>query len=421
MNIEALCTGDELLTGLTSDTNSAFLAGKLVGELGEVLQRVTVVGDVREHLVEALRAISARADAAVVCGGLGPTADDLTAECAALAAQVELVEDAPTLSRIRERFALRGLELTPNNARQARVPKGAEVVENPVGSAPMFVQRLGRCVFFYLPGVPSEFRHLVEKQVMPRLVAMAGAYEGRVFRAYGLLKTVGLAESHLETKVAPLVAAYSRVRFGFRTQAPENHLTLLAQGASQEEADSALTEAAQACRALLSPWLFGEGEETLAGVIGRLLRERHQTLAVAESCTGGLLAALITAEAGASGCFVGGWVAYGEAAKARWVGVDEATLRAHGVVSEPVALALAISARERAQSTFALSVTGYAGPSGGTEADPVGTVYLGLAGPDRALVKRRVYMGDRERVRSFAAYGALRLLWQELANKAGPR
>src|SRR3954463_1568863 len=223
MRIEILCTGDELLNGTIADTNSPWFMNRLF-ELGELVTRTTVVGDDRQELVSSMREVSARADAVLVSGGLGPTADDLTAACAAEAAGVPLVEDARAMESLRARFAKRNLELTANNARQAQVPQGAEVVLNPVGSAPMFILTLGRCTLFFVPGVPREYQALVGQEVLPRLAAMLGREAGRPVRKVRVLKTVKIFESHLDAVVMPIAARHPRIRVGYRTHAPENHL-----------------------------------------------------------------------------------------------------------------------------------------------------------------------------------------------------
>src|SRR5262245_28632222 len=231
MRIEVLCTGDELLNGTITDTNSPWFMNRLFA-LGELVTRTTVVGDDRQELVSSMREVSARADAVLVSGGLGPTADDLTAECAAEAAGVPLVEDARAMQALRERFARRGAELTPNNARQARVPRGAEVVLNPVGSAPMFILRIGSCTLFFVPGVPREYQALVEKEVLARLGALLARAGDRMVRKVRVLKTVRIWESHLDATVVPIAAKHPLVRVGYRTHAPENHLKLLASGST---------------------------------------------------------------------------------------------------------------------------------------------------------------------------------------------
>ncbi len=414
MRIETLCTGDELLTGLTTDTNSTFFQDKLFRELGQKLEWGQTVGDVRDDIIAALRIVTSRADAVLVSGGLGPTSDDLTAECAAAAAGVPLVENKNVLTWLEERFAQRGLVVTPNNARQALVPQGAEVVRNAKGSAPMFIQRLGRCTLFFVPGVPGEYRHLVEHEVLPRLRKQLEQERGRIFRAFLLMKTVGLPESHLDAAVAPLAVKHRQVVFGFRTHAPENHLKLMAEASSQEGADAALAAAAAECRPLLSRWLFAEGEQTLAGKVGALLLERKQTLALAESCTGGGVAAQLTDVPGASGFLIGSAVVYREVMKQRWATVSAESLNRFGAVSAEVATEMAQGIRGQCEASWGLSVTGFAGPDGGTPADPVGTVYCGLASEAGVEIERQVFVGDRARVRAFAGHLALDFLRRRL-------
>jgi nicotinamide-nucleotide amidase len=409
MRVEVLCTGDELLTGLTVDTNSPYFMERLLPH-GEQVVRTTVVGDVREEILEALHVTSARADVVLVSGGLGPTADDLTAGCAAEAAGVPLVESREALSALEVRFARRGILLTPNNRRQALVPEGAEVVLNPNGSAPMFVLRLHRATCFFLPGVPREYRALVDAEVLPRIQRLRGERPDAGFLAFRLLRTVGLPESHLDARVQPLAGEHPDVTFGFRTQAPENHLKLMARGRTQAEADAALAAAERESRAVLGPYLFGQDGDRHAGVIGELLLQRRETVALAESCTGGRIADLLTSIPGASAWFPGGAVVYANAMKEAWVGVREETLLSHGAVSEATAKEMAEGVRAAAASTWGLSVTGIAGPTGGTEEKPVGTVFTGLSGPAGTAVLRHRFAGDRELVRTFSAAAALEML-----------
>ncbi len=410
MRIETVCTGDELLTGLTVDTNSRIFQTRLLEHLGLSVSRNVVVGDVPDEIVEVLAQAAARSDAVLVSGGLGPTADDYTAACAARLANVPLVQDAGALQHLKDRFASRGYALTENNLRQAMVPRGAEVVINTTGSAPMFVLNVGRCTLFFVPGVPKEYRHLVETEVFPRLKAMSG---GAFIARLKVLKTVGLPESHLDAKVRPLFALHPAVTFGFRTHAPENHLKLLATGATYPQADAALAAAEAASREVLGDFVFAEADQTLAGAVGALLKARGETLAVAESCTGGRICAAITAEAGASDWLVGGAVTYRESAKQQWLGVKAQTLAAHTAVSAEVAVEMAAGARAQLQAGWGLAVTGYAGPSGGDAANPVGTVYIAVVkGEGKAIVERHHYpfANDRDRVQQFAAWTALECL-----------
>jgi nicotinamide-nucleotide amidase len=421
MRVELVSTGDELVTGLIADTNSPYLEARLFA-LGLKVERVQVVGDVKADITRALLEASARAEAVVVCGGLGPTADDHTAECAAAAAGVPLEEDARVLEALHERARRRGREVTSAVARMARVPQGAEVVLNPVGAAPMFIVRLGGCQLFFLPGVPREYRALVDGAVLPRLQAELESRPGRAWRAFRLLRTAGVAESVVDGKVMPLAPAHPRVTFGFRALSPEVHVELAAQGSSQAEADAALAAVEAAVRGALGSAVYGADGEEYAQVLGRMLVEAHATVALAESCTGGLMAQQLTAVPGASRYVVGGAVVYTEKMKMRWAHVPEELLARHGAVSREVAVALAEGIRSECAATYGLSVTGFAGPDGGTAEDPVGTVYCALAGPGGPTrCERLQLLGDREQVRLFAAHSALELLRERLlAGSATP-
>lgn len=411
MRIETICTGDELLTGLTSDTNSRFFQEHLLTSTGLTVRRSVVVGDVREDIIEALDAAAARCDAVLVSGGLGPTADDLTAECAAKAAGVELVHHEGALQHLEARFKARNIVLSENNKRQALVPTGSEVVLNAEGSAPMFIQRRGRCTLFYVPGVPREYRWLVGQHVVPRIAALSGQ---KTFRKLALLKTVGLPESHLDARVKPLAAKFPAVNVGFRTHAPENHLKLLAE-ASEEASASRLLEAVVAeARGLLGATVFARDDETMPSVVLQRLEAKKQFLAVAESCTGGLISQLVTSVPGSSRAFYGGAVTYLEDAKSKLAQVPEGLIAQFGAVSEECAEAMASGIKTVTGAHWGLSTTGWAGPTGGDAATPVGTVFIGLAGPTGAKVERHHFHGDRERVRSFTAHAALDLLRRTL-------
>lgn len=419
MRIELLCTGDELLAGLTPDTNSPTFMAQVFA-LGEQVRQSTLVGDDRAEIIEALRTLGARADVVLVSGGLGPTADDLTAECAAEAASVKLVEHPATRKHLEARFIARGRVLTANNFKQALVPEGSEVVQNPEGTAPLFILTLGQALMYFVPGVPREYRALVEQEVLPRIAARMAHEPGRIFRASRLLKTVGLPESHLDARVEPLGRRHPHVQLGFRTAAPENHLKLLAVGASQGEADARLRAAESDARDELGVFIFGSGAETFAEALGKLLVLRGETLTLAESCTGGRVSDMLTAVAGSSRYFFGGAVSYANALKERWLDVREATLMIHGAVSESVAREMAAGARAAGRSTWALSLTGIAGPEGGTVEKPVGTVFIGLAGARDVVVERHLFHGDREQIRAASAYAALELLRRTLIGARDP-
>lgn len=414
MRIETICTGDELLTGLTSDTNSRYFQEQLLDRTGLTVRRSVVVGDVREDIIEALDAAAARCDAVLVSGGLGPTTDDLTAECAATAAGVKLVMNDAAMKHIEARFKARNIALSENNRRQAMVPEHCEVVLNAEGSAPLFIQKRGSCTLFFVPGVPREYRHLVGQHVVARIAALAETGK-QTFRKLALLKTVGLPESHLDARVKPLHEKYPRVTLGFRTHPPENHLKLLAEGDDEASASKLLEQVTEEARGLLGTTCFARDDQTMASVVLDALVARKQFLAVAESCTGGMIAELLTSVSGSSRAFYGGACTYLEDAKAKLAQVPEGLMAQFGVVSSETAEAMARGLREFTGVQWTLSTTGYAGPTGGDAENPTGTVFIGISGPNGvSKVERHHFHGDRDRVRAFATYAALDLLRREL-------
>ncbi len=411
MRIETLCTGDELLTGLTADTNSLFFQNQLLNTLGLTVTRATTVPDTVSEIEEALRQCSARADVLLVSGGLGPTTDDLTAECAARVAGVELVEDAKVIASLEARYGARGVVLNETNRRQARVPANATVELNQEGAAPLFFYRLGRCLCFFVPGVPREYRHLVSIHVVPQIRRHLEASGQAVpFRRLRLLKTLGIWESNLDELVRPLAAKHPQVTFGFRTHLPENHLKLLVEGPDLAAVDGALQNAENEARTLLGERIFAVDDETMPGVVLKTLRTAKATVSVAESCTGGMVGALLTEPAGASEVFLGGALVYSNVLKTQLALVPEALLAQHGAVSQAVALALAEGIRKQTTSTFGVSTTGIAGPGGATEQKPVGTVFVAVSGPNGSVAERHQFFGSRDRIRAFAAHAALDLL-----------
>jgi nicotinamide-nucleotide amidase len=415
--IETLCTGDELLTGLISDTNSTFFQNLLLDKLGLSVRRGHIVGDVREDIIESLATLAPRCDAVLVSGGLGPTADDFTAECAAAAAGVPLVENSEALAHLVARFASRKMELTENNRRQAMVPQGASVILNTHGSAPMFVMPLGRCIFYFVPGVPIEYRHLVETHVIPKMQRQFGLSVTRTLR---VLKTMGIPESHLDARLRPLAQRHRAVTFGYRTTGAENHVKLLGDA-------NAVEDAALEVKEELKDAIFGTDEESLAQTVLAQLRIRGETLATCESLTGGLLSAALCEVPGASDVFRGGAVTYSDESKVLLASVPSVDLERSTAVSQEVALAMATGIAAKLKTDWAVSTTGVAGPTGGTAETPVGTAFTAVVGPGVAVVKRWEQPGaqntaknaDRSRIRNFVSNMALNFLRLEL-NKKSP-
>ena len=409
--VEFLVTGDEVMRGLIADTNTQITATRLY-PLGLALRRTIVVGDRGEDIRRALLEISVRADYCIVSGGLGPTADDLTAACAAQAAGVPLRTHEPWLEHLRQRWAkIRPNETMPaNNLRQAEVPASAEVLGNPDGSAPAFALRIDRCQFFFLPGVPREYHRIVEEMVLPRLVAATG---NAILRSR-ILQCYGVTESKLDEIVSGVREAHPEVRFGFRTKFPENHLSLSALAADAATAEASLSRVERKCREALGPFVYGADGVTFAQALGEELARRGETICCAESCTGGLLTQLLTEVGGSSRWTAGAFVTYSNDLKQSALGIPREMLQQHGAVSEPVVRAMAEGARERSGSTWSAAITGIAGPDGGTPEKPVGTVWLGLCGPPGTTARLAKYRGDRGQVRLQAAYGALQLLREAL-------
>lgn len=407
MIVELLSTGDELLTGQVVDTNSTWLMDRL-WDLGLQVRRKTLVGDDRADLAAAVRECCGRADAVVMSGGMGPTEDDLTAEVVAEVLGVPLELNPPSVAAIEARFAALGRVMTPNNLKQARFPRGAEVHPNRFGTAPGFSVAVGRATLTCLPGVPTEYKGLCQEVVLPRLAArLDGAPAARV------VKLFGIGESAADQAMRPVMddPANGGVRFGYRAHFPEVHLKWSVFGPGAE-ARAAAIEAA--VRALFGDAVWGAGKEELPDLVVGRLAARGEKVALAESCTGGLVASMLTAVPGASAVLDLGVVAYANQVKERLVGVPAALLQAHGAVSEPVARAMAEGARAAAGATWGVGITGIAGPTGGSPEKPVGTVHLALAGPGGTAAVARLYRGDRDRVRRAAAWEALVILRRAL-------
>ena len=394
--------GDELLSGETVDTNSSHLDARLEAWGWRVVRHLTVADDEAE-IARAFAEAASRSALVLSTGGMGPTQDDLTMAGLARALGGPLALNAAALAALEARAATRGWRLSPNNRRQAMVPEGAEVLINDVGSAPCVAATLNGAQVYCMPGVPSEVRWLLENRIKPRL----GASTPEVLRR--VVKVIGVGESLLEDRLKAVIGAHPKVRFGFRTMGAENHVKLAAHGA---DASARLAEAEAEVRAELGDRAFGTGAQTLAEALGAALRSAGQTVATAESCTGGLIAKRLTDVPGSSAYVVGGVVAYANRAKVALLDVDPADLDAHGAVSAPVALQMAAGVRTRLGADWGLSATGVAGPGGGTTDKPVGLVWIGLAGPDGAQAKALDRPGDRANVRD----GTAKILMHWLLN-----
>jgi nicotinamide-nucleotide amidase len=405
MTCVVLSIGTELTRGELVNSNAAWLAAELTGLGFEVTAHLTVDDD-RARIVETLRRAAGGASVIVATGGLGPTTDDLTTEAVAEAVGLPLARDEASLEHIRRRFEKFGRTMSPSNAKQADFPQGADVLPNPVGTAAGFGVRVGASVAYFMPGVPSEMKRMFEEQVVPRIRPLA---PGNLFQIR--LRTFGLPESVVGEKLTGVEEAFPGTIIGYRAHFPEIEVKVLARGATHGAARDICERTTMEVRARLGGHVYGEADDTFAGVVGRALRTRGWTLAIAESCTGGLVGHMLTREPGASDFLLLDAVTYANSAKARILSVDEETIRWHGAVSAEVASGMARGARRVAESDIALSLTGIAGPSGGTEEKPVGTVYLALTRVDGTTdVVHRVFPGDRLRIQTLAAYVGLQMV-----------
>lgn len=404
VRIEALIIGDELLDGRVTDTNTVRLAQKL-GEMGLKIQQRTTITDDQDIIIREAKRIAGRATSVcVVSGGLGPTSDDITAESFAKLLGVELERGAAEAKKITDRLIARGREVTANQLKQADRPLGAEVIENHHGSAPGFALVYEGCRFVSVPGVPREFDPMVESAVLAPLQE-TGSEPARV-----VLRTFGMIEAQVETRIDELKTKWPMVRLGFRAHFPTIDVSLSCDAADR----SALEEAADYARGKLGDHLFSEEKGPFAGSLVKMLIDAKATVATAESCTGGKVGDLITDVSGSSRVFREGVVAYCNEVKVSRLGVNTETLESHGAVSEAVVLEMARGIRERAGATYGLAISGIAGPSGGTQDKPVGTVFLAAVGEHFQEVRRLSLVYGRERNKLVSAYGVLDLLRRAL-------
>ncbi len=395
MKIGVLTVGDELLSGEMADTNTWRIAQVLTAHGFELRESLTVA-DNESDIAEALVALSGRRDVVIVTGGLGPTTDDLTARAAAHAFGRRLVLHDEALRQVQEFFRRNGREMHPRNEKQALLPQKAIVLPNPVGTAPGFLLQHDGHTLFFLPGVPAEMQAMLTATVLPQLEKIAGGGYPRRERIY---KTFGLPEPQVEERLASANLPPA-LQIAFGVEFPFVYSKVRAPGAAAEEI---LDRAEVPIRRALNSHLVAIGEETLAGNVARLLTGAGLTLALAESCTGGLIAAHLTDIPGASAFLERAAVTYANSAKTDWLGVPAAVLERDGAVSEGCALAMARGIRQAAGSDLGLAVTGIAGPTGGTPQKPVGTVYLALAAADTEQVEMYRFTGDRGQIRLMAA------------------
>lgn len=411
LTIEIITTGDELMTGLTADGNF-FRAGDVLASMGLEVAYHTTVGDYMDRIVEAFEIARGRADAVIVSGGLGPTSDDLTAEAAArfLGTGLELNREA--LVSIEERYRQRGRVMTGINRKQACLPKGAKVLINEWGTAPGWRSESEGTAFYFLPGVPKEFRAMLDAYVVPELEKIGA---GRTAVKTRLIKTFGLPESGVAERLAGVER--ENVRLGYRAYYPEVHLRVTAYGETRDAASALLDEFSNDVTARLAGYVFSVNGETMEEALGGLLRDKNLSLAAAESCTGGLISHRITNVPGSSSYFLEGVVSYSNEAKEKILGVPHGLLVEHGAVSGPVVEAMARGVRNLSGSGIGVAVSGIAGPGGGTPEKPVGTVFIGTDSASHGTRSEKfLFHGTREEIKLATSSRAIMTVMQILLN-----
>jgi nicotinamide-nucleotide amidase len=406
---EIIAVGSEMLTSQRIDTNSLFITDQL-NALGVEVRRKLIVGDDRALLTDALKSALSHAELVILTGGLGPTEDDVTRQAVADALDRKLVFSQEICDAIEERFRRRQRKMAEINKRQAYVIEGAEVLPNTNGTAPgQWIANDGHVVIM-LPGPPGELKPLFAQECIPRLTKLLPT---QVIRAR-FYRVTGFTESDLDALIAPVYTKYTNPSTTILASPGDIQIHLRARCGSAEDAERLLAEVGDPIEALLGRHLFSRNGDPLEAIIGTLLRERGATLSIAESCTGGMVGERITSIAGSSEYFVGGFVTYTDRMKTDLLGIDPALIAQHTAVSKEVARAMAEGARVRTNSTFAISITGEAGPESSTGV-PVGTIFVGYAGPDAPAEALRFAMpGDRPRIRGFATQAALDLLRRRL-------
>ena len=404
-----IAVGSEMLTPFRADTNSLVVTQRL-NSIGFDVRFKAIVGDDVDELADVLKGALAWANLVVMTGGLGPTQDDITRDAVARVLQLPLDVNETVVDRIRERFTRRGLTMPEINRRQAMVPRGAALVNNPNGTAPGLWLEHGSTSIVLLPGPPREMTPMLDTVIRDRLAPKAGA--AGIFRR--VVKITGRTESDVDAQVQPIYGQWLAQTVPISTTilavAGQIELHLTARAGSRAEADAVLASAVLQIEGALGDAVYSVDGRTLEAIVGELLRAHQLTIAVAESCTGGLLASRLTDVPGSSDYVDRGAVCYSDRSKIEWLGVPEALIAEHGAVSEPVARAMAEGVRSRAETKVGVGITGIAGPGGGTPQKPIGTVAIAVLVGDTDRVRTFQFVGGRELVKFQATQGALNML-----------
>jgi len=405
MTVEIITVGDEIISGHTIDTNSAFIAQKLA-EIGLPVLFKTAVGDDIRHMEEVFSLALKRADIVIVTGGLGPTDDDVTKRAIVKVFKRNLVFHEDVLEDLKRRFAERGIEMPSINQNQALLPQGATYLANKTGSAVGIVIEENGKIFASLPGVPREMQVMTTEELIPFLKSHGKHGYLKIIK----LRTTGIIESALAEIIKPHIKIPDNIKFAYLPSYGGVDLRIIAESDIKEETDKSAEQLASKLRELVGKYIYGENDDTLEAVVGKLLLDRKRSLATAESCTAGLLSGKITDVPGSSGYYDRGFVTYTNESKTELLGVPEQTIIDYGAVSSQTAEAMAVGVREKARTDYGIAITGIAGPDGGTEEKPVGTVFIAVASEKGVVSKKFLMAKDREINRNRSVYAALEML-----------
>jgi nicotinamide-nucleotide amidase len=403
VKVDIITVGNELTTGAVVDTNAAYLASALTERGFEVIF-ITTVGDNEWSIEDALLRAQEHAEVILISGGLGPSVDDITAGSAAKALGRRLIMNKEVLQTLRESFAQRAMEMPLANEKQALFPHQAEIIPNPLGNASGFILRHKGKIYIFLPGVPRELKHLLKENVIPLLEKDR---QEKTFHRSRTLKVFGFTESAIADRLKEIHCPDHSASLAYLPRFPENHVKIMVNGRFLEEVEKTLQELEKIIREKLEGRVFAADQETLEEIVGNLLRSNRATLAVAESCTGGLVTHRLTNIPGSSDYFDRGVVVYSNRAKVELLKIPEELLATAGAVSAPVVEKMAESVRQISQSTLGLGITGIAGPGGGSEEKPVGLVFIALASPQGTVSKKYQFWGDREQIKIISAHTAI--------------
>ncbi len=408
MDVEIICIGSELLTPNAVETNSLFLTKEL-NNLGFRVNIKSIVEDKARTLTKLLSDSMKRNSIIFATGGLGPTVDDVTIRVVSKVLERKMVLNETLLNKIEEKFARRGIEMPLNNRKQALIPLGAQVLENKLGTAPGLWLKENTRQFFFLPGVPSEMEQIFRDHIKPILRNIS---KGKIFKTK-IFKLAGLTESEVDWRIKDLTQKY-RNKIIILAYPGQIEIAFQMEARNHKEADNEIENFEQQLQKEFGDDIFGADDDSLEAVVGKMLKQRKATLAIAESCTGGLISSRITDVPGSSEYFENGIVAYSNRAKIELLGVNPELIESFGAVSPEVAEAMAMGVKKKSSADYGLAVTGIAGPAGGSEKKPAGLVYISLAGKNDVTVSKNIFSGNRKRIKFYSSQAALDLLRRQI-------